>query len=122
MRALAAAILATACLLFSPAGAAQFAGLLKNSPAELFDKADLVLFRDTARKALAEGADDQPLAWENPKNGHRGDMTVLKRFRSKGNDCTLIRVRNEAQGRKSDMQHNLCNIKGQWKLVGDSQL
>jgi len=113
---------ALAGALCSPASSAQFFGLLQNSPAELFDDADLLLFRDAARKALAEGVDNQPLAWENPKNGHRGDMTVLKRFRSKGNDCTRVRVRNEAQGRKSDMQHNLCSIKGEWKLLGDSQL
>jgi surface antigen len=122
MRALVIAALATVCALASPTSSAQFTGLLKNSPAQLFDEADLLLFRDTARKALAEGADNQPLAWENAKNGHRGDMTVLKRFRSKGRDCTRIRVRNEAQGRKSEMQHNLCNIKGEWKLLGDSQL
>ena len=46
-------------------------------------------------------------------------MTVLKRFESKGRSCARLRVRNVAELRKSTMQHNLCTIKGQWRLVGD---
>lgn len=116
MRTLAALVLG-ACLA-GPAEA-QFVGLLKGGPAELFDKADLNLFLDTAYKALDEGADNQRLAWQNPENGHRGDMTVLKSFESQGRSCRLLRVRNEAQGRRSDMRHNLCKIDGRWRLVGD---
>jgi surface antigen len=107
------------CLLASPAFAAEFEGLLKGSPAELFDEADLRLFVDAAYKTLDQGADHQPLAWQNTQNGHRGDMTVLKRFESKGRSCALLRVRNEAQSRKSEMRHNLCSIDGKWRLVGD---
>ena len=28
-------------------------------------------------------------------------------------------VRNVAQGRKSDMRHNLCKVDERWRLVGD---
>ena len=108
-----------ACLLAAPATAAEFEGLLKGSPAELFDEADLRLFVDTAYKTLDQGADKQPLAWKNEKSGHRGDMTILKRFQSKGRNCAQLRVRNEAQGRRSEMRHNLCSIDGKWRLVGD---
>jgi surface antigen len=108
-----------ACLLAVPAGAAEFEGLLKGSPAELFDEADLRLFVDTAYQTLDNGVDKQPLAWKNEKSGHHGDMTVLKRFHSKGYNCAQLRVRNEAQGRKSEMRHNLCSIDGKWRLVGD---
>jgi surface antigen len=108
-----------ACLLALPAAAAEFEGLLKGSPAELFDEADLRLFVDAAYKTLDQGVEKQPLAWQNEKNGHRGDMTVLKRFESKGRNCAQLRVRNEAQGRKSEMRHNLCSIDGKWRLVGD---
>jgi len=48
-------------------------------------------------------------------------MTVLKRYESNGRKCQRIRVRNEAQGRKSDMQHNLCMVDGRWRLVGDTK-
>ncbi len=112
-------ILALVLLLASTAAGAQFVALLKNSPAELFDDMDLRLFLDTARRALDEGAESQPMAWNNPDTGHRGDMTVLKSFQSDGRACRLLRVRNEAQGRKSDMQHNLCKVDGRWRLVGD---
>jgi len=118
-RRLAALALALACSAASPGAAAQFVGLLKGGPVEYFDKADLNLFLDTAYKALDEGADNQPLAWRNPDNGHHGEMTVLKTFDSKGRNCKLLRVRNEAQGLRSDMRHNLCKIDGRWRLVGD---
>jgi len=118
MKRIAAGLLIAFGLASAPA-AAQFVALLKNSPAELFDDMDLRIFLDTARRALDEGAENQAVAWKNPDTGHGGDMTVLKRFESKGRDCRLLRVRNEAQGRKSDMRHNLCRVEGRWRLVGD---
>jgi surface antigen len=101
------------------AASAQFVGLLKNSPAELFDDQDLHLFLNAASKALNEGAEKQAFAWQNPKTGHRGEFTVLKTFQSDGRDCKRLLVHNEANLRKSDMRHNLCSIDGRWRLVGD---
>ena len=115
MRTLAAAVLLTA----STASAAGFVGLLKGSPAELFDDTDLHLFLDAARKTLDEGAENQSFAWQNPKNGHRGEFTVLKRFESKGRACKQVRVHNEADLRKSTMRHNACIVNGAWRLMGD---
>ena len=103
----------------SSAASAQFVGLLKGSPAELFDEADLRLFIDTANQALETKAGGAPLAWQNAKTGHRGDLTVLREFESQGRECKRVRVRNEANTRKSDMRHNLCRIDGRWRLVGD---
>ena len=119
MRLLLYAIGAALLALFATSASAQFVALLKNSPAELFDDEDLKLFLDAARKALDEGKDTQSYAWQNPKTGHRGEFTVLKTFQSKGRDCKRLGVHNEAQGRKSDMRHNLCSIDGRWRLVGD---
>ena len=113
------ALAAVALALVSTAASAQFVALLKNSPAELFDDMDLRIFLDTARRVLDDGAEDKPVAWKNPDTGHGGEMTVLKRYESNGRQCQRIRVRNEAQGRKSDMQHNLCMVDGRWRLVGD---
>jgi surface antigen len=112
-------VFAMVLVLVCTAAGAQFIGLLHNSPAELFDDMDLRLFLDTSRRVLDEGAENQVVAWNNPANGHGGDMTVLKRFESKGRPCQLLRVRNQAQGRKSDMRHNLCMVDGRWRLVGD---
>ena len=98
MRLLITTVVAVACAVASPGAAAQnWVGLLKNTPAEHFDEEDLRLFLDTARKALDEAPDNQPLSWENPKTRHRGEITVLKRFESKGRPCKEVRVRNEAQ-------------------------
>lgn len=112
--------LLAACLLFaSTASAAGFVGLLKGGPAELFDDTDLHLFLDAARKTLDEGDENQSFAWQNPKNGHRGEFTVLKRFESKGRACKQVRVHNEADLRKSTMRHNVCMVNGAWRLMGD---
>ena len=113
------ALAALALALVSTAASAQFVALLKNSPAELFDERDLRIFLDTARRVLDDGVENQPMAWKNPDTGHGGDMTVLKRFESNGRKCQRVRVRNEAEGRKSDMQHNLCMVDGRWRLLGD---
>jgi surface antigen len=115
-------IIALALALASSAASAQFVNMLKGGPAELFDDTDLRMFLDAARKTLDESGDNQTLAWKNPQNGHGGDLTVLKQFESKGRQCKLVRVRNEAEGRKSDMRHNVCRVDGKWRLVGKSQL
>jgi surface antigen len=110
---------ALAFALASTTASAQFVALLKNGPAELFDDMDLRIFLDTARRTLDEGELEKTVAWKNPDTGHGGDFTFRKRFESKGRQCELLRVRNEAQGRKSDMRHNLCMVEGRWRLVGD---
>src|SRR3954453_2199124 len=115
MRALVAVLLGLTCA----AANAQFVALLKNSPAELFDDMDLRIFLDTARRTLDQGELEKAVAWKNPDTGHGGDFTVMKRFESKGRPCELLRVRNQAQGRKSDMRHNLGMVEGRWRLVGD---
>ena len=115
--------LAIALLVTAPLAAADnWAALFKNSPAEFFDDEDMQLFLGTARKALDGAALNETVSWDNPKSKHRGDFTVLKQFEWKNNPCKAVRVRNEAQGRKSDNTHNLCSIEGRWRLVSASQL
>ena len=87
MKSFFAAALAVACAVAAPAASAQFVSLLKGGPAEYFDDADVRMFLDVARKALDDAPDNETLAWQNPKNGHRGDITVVKRFESKGRAC-----------------------------------
>jgi len=114
------ALLAAALVLASTgACGAGFIGLLKGSPAEIFDDTDLHLFLNAARKTLDEGTENQSFAWQNPQTGHRGEFTVLSRFESKGRACKRVRVHNEAGGRKSNMSHNVCVVQGAWRLVGD---
>jgi surface antigen len=118
-----ALFLATACAALGPAASAQnWVGILKNTPAERFDEEDLRLFLDASRKALSDAPDNQPQSWENPKTRARGEITVLKSFESKGLPCKEVRVRNEAQGRKSDNKLNLCKKDDKWRLLGASQL
>jgi hypothetical protein len=119
---LAVALLAFCALAPANAHAQNWVSLLKNSPAEFFDDEDVKLFLTAARGALDGVDDNQVRGWRNPRSGHHGDATVLRRFDSKGRPCKELRVRNEAQGRKSDERFDLCSIEGRWRLLGKSQL
>ena len=122
VRALLLPLFAASLVLGASGASAQWVGLLKNSPAELFDDEDLHIFLDTARKALDGAPDGQALSWENPKTRHRGDITVVRSFEWKANPCKELRVRNEAQGRKGDNRQSVCKIDGKWRVVTASQL
>ena len=113
-------IVMIAALCANPALAQNWIGLLKNTPAERFDEEDLRLFLDMGRKALNETPDNQPLAWENPKTRAGGEITVLRTFESKGRACKEVRVRNHAQGRKSDNKLSFCKVEDKWRLLSAS--
>jgi surface antigen len=119
MKLLLAILLAAASF---PAGAQNWVGLLKNTPAERFDEDDLRIFMDAGRKALNETPDGQSVTWENPHTRARGEITVQKSFESKSRPCKEVRVRNEAGGRKGDSTLNLCKVDGKWRLLSSSQL
>ena len=119
MRTLLAIVLALAA---APALAQNWVGLLKNGPAERFDEEDLRLFMDTARKALAEGKDNETLSWENPKTRARGDITVLRTFEWKAHPCKEVKIHNQAQGRKGDTSFGMCQVDGKWRLLSSSQM
>ena len=106
----------------SAAGAQNWVGLLKNTPAERFDDEDLRLFLDTSRKALAEGKENETLSWENPKTRARGDVTVLRSFKWKDYPCKEVKLNNEAQGRKGSSTLGLCQVDGKWRLLSSSQM
>ena len=104
------------------ASAQQWGSVFKGGPAELFDDDDWRLFQGAAREVLSRSTDQETLGWQNPKTGHRGDVKVLRSFESRGRRCKEMEIRNEAQGRKGDERLNVCNVGGEWRLVGDSQL
>ena len=122
MKRLAAALLTLGVLASASADAQNWVSLLKNTPSEFFDDVDVKLLLAAVREALDGVDDNQMRAWQNPKSGHHGDATVLRRFDSKGRPCKELRVRNEAQGRKSDQRFDLCSVEGRWRLLGKSQL
>ena len=104
------------------AAAQSWVGLLKNTPAERFDKEDTEIFVATSDKALDQTPVGQTLSWENPKTRHHGTITVLKSYESKGRACKDLRVRNEAGGRKGDNQLNWCKVDGKWRLLSATPL
>ena len=115
---LAAALLAPV----GPAAAQNWTSLMKGGPLEVFNAEDNKFFVETLHRALERPADGQALGWVNPKTGHRGEITVLREFDSRGRACKEMQLRAEAQGRKGEQRLNFCSIEGEWKLLGDSQL
>jgi len=110
-------------LAMSPLVSAQnWVTLLKNTPAERYDEEDLRIFLDTARKALAEGKENDVLRWENPRTRARGEFTVLRVFEWQSHPCKEVRVYSEAGGRKGANDRALCQVDGKWRLVSASQL
>ena len=105
-----------------PAAAQSPAPLFGKGPAERFTKEDNRLFREAWRKALDEAPENQPMTWENPENKHGGELTVTRAFEWQGHPCKEVRVRNQADGRKSETLTNACRIDGKWRLVSSSQL
>ena len=98
-------------------------GLFRGGPMEVFDEADTRLLMDTAYQALDRPAvDKEKIGFENPNTGHRGDVTVVRAFDSRGRTCKEVQVHTEAQGRKGDNTLYFCSVEGKWRLVGDSQL
>jgi surface antigen len=113
-------VLIIAAAFAQPALAQNWVALLKNTPAERFDKEDLRIFMATSDQALDGTPDGETLTWKNPETGHHGDITVLKSFESKGRACKDLRVRNEADGRKGDNKLNWCKADGKWRLLSAS--
>src|SRR5262245_9460399 len=111
-------MIAALALASQSALALNWVPLLKNTPAERFDDEDLQLFLTTARKAVNEAADNQTVTWENPATKHHGEVTVLKSFKKDGRSCKRVRVRNEADGRKSNSVVDACQVDGKWRLIG----
>jgi surface antigen len=106
----------------APAAAQVWIPMLKNTPAERFDDEDLKLFLEAARKTLNEAPENQPVTWQNPATRHGGELTVLRGFEWQGRPCKEVRVRHQADGRKSDNTSSLCRVDGKWRLVSASQL
>ena len=116
-------LLAVALVLAAlPAAAQSPAPLFGKGPAERFTKEDNRLFLEAWRKALDEAPENQPMTWENPETKHGGELTVLRSFEWRGHPCREVRVRNQADGRKSDSVNNACRVDGKWRLVSASQL
>lgn len=117
-----AILLAFAQILPSPAAyAIRWYDMLEDTPFAKFEEDDLQLFLAASRKALNETPDNQPVRWENPATGNRGELTVLQTFASKGLPCKRVRVTNEAAGRKSTNDLQACRVDGKWKLVTASE-
>jgi len=108
--------------LCTSASAQNWVGLLKNTPAELFNEEDLRLFLEASKKALGDTPAGEAVKWQNPVSGARGELKVIRLFNWHDHPCRQIRVSSEAGDRKGSNLLNLCQVEGKWKLVSQAQL
>ena len=108
--------------LCASAVAQNWVGLLKNTPAELFNEEDLRLFLEASKKALGDTPAGESVKWQNPVSGARGELKVIKLFTWHDHSCRQIRVSSEAGDRKGNNVLNLCQVEGKWKVLSASEL
>jgi surface antigen len=98
--------------------AVNWIAILKDTPAEKFNEDDMILFLDTARKALNELPEGQSLSWENPETKAHGTITVEISGTRSGQTCKRLGIENVAGNRQAKSALDLCMGKdGKWELM-----
>ncbi|HKT17528.1 MAG TPA: RT0821/Lpp0805 family surface protein [Stellaceae bacterium] len=84
-----APLAATALLLRSPEGAAQYSKALRSFPK--LTNTDIAIIRKAVREDLTGKPKGTTLPWSNPESRNAGTVTLLDRFDSAGRDCRRVR-------------------------------
>ena len=111
-----AACLAAAAL---PAAAGGWIGLLRNTPAEVYDDEDLHMFLDAARKSLNAEGPPEEIAWRNEATGSGGRFLELSRSTTAdGRACKRTRMWTYAKSRpeKTAVLSACKDVEGRWRL------
>lgn len=113
-------LLTTALVVCSTTGhAAGWVKILRDTPAEAFDDADLRMFMDTAKQVLNAQGTPQLTPWVNPDTGSGGDFLVLKDSVAKdGAPCKRVRFTVYAAKRSAKKATwTACKVGADWKLA-----
>ena len=109
---------AALCALVPLASAASWVAILKNTPAEDFNEADIRLFLDQARLALDAEGPAREISWSHPDSGAGGKFLELGRS-SMGDGSPCKRMRFTLHSRSlSDRASTwtLCRVEGRWRV------
>jgi len=102
-----------------PASAGGWIGLLKNTPAEVYDDEDLHMFLNAARQSLNADLPPQEIAWKNEATGSGGRFLELSRsMTSDGRQCKRTRFWTYAKQRseKTAVFSACKDVEGRWRL------
>lgn len=113
-------LLVAALLVCSASGhAAGWVKILRDTPADAFNDADLRMFLDTAKQVLNAQGTPQLTPWANPDTGSGGDFLVLKESQAKdGSPCKRVRFTVYAAKRSAKKATwTACKAGADWKLA-----
>lgn len=97
---------------------AQVMREMGDAPSVHFTKEDHKIFNAAMQDALEKGADGEIRAWSNPDTNARGELTLVKSFERKGQQCRRMSIANKAKGRSGLAEYNFCKqVSGQWSLA-----
>jgi surface antigen len=96
-------------------GGVLVGGLVGN----LLDERDKRLAAQAAQKAFESAPTGQPVAWQNPDNGHSGTVTVTKTYQaSSGSYCRQYETSVNIGGKLENAYGTACRQPdGTWKIV-----
>ena len=90
---------------------------LRFSPARFFNDKDWELASQTADKVLGEMPDGEVVSWNNPDNGHHGEMSARSIDDLDGHPCRMLQIVNHAAGRSGSSSFRFCRQDdGSWKV------
>ncbi len=81
-----------------------------------YNETDLQLMKAGYLKAL-----DNPPGyvqnWKNEKTKHGGEITVIKQYKNKNNDCKRLQFKTQSSQKKALSYFNFCLIENEWKVI-----
>ena len=94
-------------------GGALLGGLVGN----MLDERDKRLQAEAAQKALESAPSGQPVAWNNPDNGHSGTVTVTNTYQQSGTYCREYQQTVTIGGKQENAYGTACRQPdGSWKI------
>jgi surface antigen len=99
----------------APAQNTQF---FRSAPVAYLNDEDIEIVKSALQDALNEQADDETVAWANPKTGASGSIKVLDTHEDYATTCRNIEMENHAAGRTGKGGYRLCKADdGTWKFA-----
>jgi surface antigen len=91
---------------------------LRYSAISRFNKKDMTLLKETAKKALDEAPDNTVLDWNNAESGNSGSAQPLRTYQKGSSTCRLVKFTNQHKDIKGVTKHTLCKqTSGEWKFL-----
>ena len=93
-------------------------GLVGSQVGKSMDEADVAYANRSQQNALNNGVSGQPVAWQNPDNGHNGTIVPQPAYQSNGTYCREFTQTITVGGQTQNGYGTACRQPdGSWKIV-----